>query len=383
MNAVTLPTQRASTWRETVAFVRRAWASTNRRQWLAVLALGMVITLIALPHRLDLLQQFARYPRQVLVELTLPTMSSVVMFLGWVLADQGADAWRTRRTRLLYALFGAGALATALGVAVWHQFGPAEIMAETAAARGKVFRFGWLMVVAEYINMLVIGGMVYAVAEVVCQRVRTQRVFEAAARQRTTLEHQVLESRLAAMQAQVEPRFLFDTLVDIEALYERDPEAAAANLDRLISYLRAALPRLREAGSTVEAELELVRAYLGVVTSLHDGHPRLSIDIADDCRRGRFYPMLLLPLVQRAVRPPSGVLPESIAIDVRRMGGEFRVVMRVSAVGGCADDPELARVRERLAGLYGAAATLACVEHGAESTELTLRIPANGAAAAR
>jgi LytS/YehU family sensor histidine kinase len=93
--------------------------------------------------------------------------------------------------------------------------------------------------------------------------------------------------------------------------------------------------------------------------------------------------MLLLPLVQRAVRPPSGATPESIAIDVRRFGSEVVVTMRVSAAGGCADDPELARVRERLAGLYGAAAMLTCVESGAGATELTLRIPANGAAAAQ
>jgi hypothetical protein len=383
MNAVTLPTRTPSPWRDAAAFAWHAWASTTRRQWAAVLGLGVVISLVALPHRLESIRLFGEHPLPVLADLALPLVSACVMYLGWVLAAEGSDRWRPRRTRLVYALFGAGAVATVTVVAFWHALGPAELWQQLAAAKGKPFKAGWLMLAAEYINMLVLGGMVYAVAEVFCQRSRTQRIFEAAVRSRTALEHQVLESRLAAMQAQVEPRFLFDTLVDIEALYERDPLTAAANLDRLISYLRAALPRLREAGSTVEAELELVRAYLDVVTSLHDGRPRLTIEVADDCRRGRFYPMLLLPLVQRAVRPPSGATPESIAIDVRRAGSEVVVAMRVSAVGGCADDPELARVRERLAGLYGAAATLACVEHGAEATELTLRIPANGAAAAQ
>ena len=212
------------------------------------------------------------------------------------------------------------------------------------------------------------------------RRGRTQREFEAAQRRRGTLEHQVLESRLAAMQAQVEPRFLFDTLVDIEALYARDPQRAAANLDRLITYLRAALPRLRETGSTVEAELELVRAYLEVVTAVHGGLPTLTVTLADDCRMCRFYPMLLLPLIQRAVRHPSGALPDGISIDVRRESARIVVVLRIGLAGGCADDPELARVRERLAGLYGNAATLECVEAGDRSTELTLRIPAVGAA---
>ena len=78
--------------------------------------------------------------------------------------------------------------------------------------------------------------------------------------------------------------------------------AAADDLDRLITYLRVALPRLREPGSTIEAEIELVKAYLAVVTSLHDGRPALSVTLPDDCRCARFYPMLLLPLLQRAVQ---------------------------------------------------------------------------------
>ena len=89
----------------------------------------------------------------------------------------------------------------------------------------------------------------------------------------------------------------------------------AQDLDRLITYLRVALPRLREAGSTIEAEIELVKAYLAVVTSLHGGRPALYVTLPDDCRDARFYPMLLLPLVQRAVRQPSG---EPAGVDQHR-----------------------------------------------------------------
>jgi len=231
------------------------------------------------------------------------------------------------------------------------------------------------MLLADYLNTLAIGGMVYAVVEAFVQRSRTQLAFEAAQRQQVGLERQLLESRLAAMQAQVEPRFLFDTLVDIEALYRRDPAQAAAHLDRLIAFLRAALPRLRESGSSFGAELELVDAYLRVVTALHGGRPHLSIDIDEACRPARFYPMLLLPLVQRAVRQNAGGPPGRIDIAVRRHGPAIVVTLRVAAGGGCADDPELSLVRERLAGLYGQAAALDC-EHGAESAVITMRLPA-------
>ena len=383
MNAVTLPPRAPSRWRDAAGFVRRAQTTPPRRGWLAILGLGVVILLVSLPLRLELLVLIGEHPLPVLTDLALPLVSTVVMYLGWTLAAAGSDAWRPRRTRLVYALFGAGAVATLTVVALWHLVGPAELWSQLAAARGKTYdKSPWLMLLAEYINMLVLGGLVYAVVEVIRQRVLTQRDFEATLRRRSALEHQVLESRLAAMQAQVEPRFLFDTLVDIEALYERDPTQAAANLDRLIAYLRAALPRLREAGSTIEAELDLVRAYLAVVTALRGGRPQLAIGIAEELRDARFYPMLLLPLVQRAVRQPDAGMPERIDIDVRRVGAETLISMRVAVADGCADDPELARVRERLAGLYGAAARLDCVAAGPDATLLTLRFPANGAAAA-
>jgi LytS/YehU family sensor histidine kinase len=178
------------------------------------------------------------------------------------------------------------------------------------------------------------------------------------------------------MQAQVEPQFLFNALVAIEALYQKDPEAAADNLDRLIQYLRVALPRLREPGSTIAAELDLVRAYLAVVTSLHAGRPALTVTAGDDCAGARFYPMLLLPLIQRAVRDPNGPLPESIRIGASKVGSDVVIVARMACAGGCVEDFELARVRERLTGLYGDRAALDCTALEDGTTQFTLRVPA-------
>jgi LytS/YehU family sensor histidine kinase len=214
-----------------------------------------------------------------------------------------------------------------------------------------------------------------AVAEVIHRRARTHEAIRAAQREQASLARDVLESRLAAMQAQVEPQFLFDTLVDIERLYQKDTLGAADNLDRLITYLRVALPRLREAGSTLAAEIDLVEAYLDVVRSLHNGSPSLTVSLADDCREARFYPMLLLPLVQRAVRGSATDVPTSIRIAVQLAGDEIAIVLRIAAPGGCAEDREIARVRERLSGLYGSRATLDCLELHGDTTQITMRIP--------
>ena len=61
---------------------------------------------------------------------------------------------------------------------------------------------------------------------------------------RARIERQTQESRLQAMQATIEPEFLFDTLAHVESLQASDPKGAARMLDDLIVYLRAALPQL-------------------------------------------------------------------------------------------------------------------------------------------
>jgi LytS/YehU family sensor histidine kinase len=85
--------------------------------------------------------------------------------------------------------------------------------------------------------------------------------------------------------------------------------------------------------------------------------------------------MLLLPLVQRAVRGSMNNVPSGIRIGVQRAGVDIAIVLRVAAPGGCAEDREIARVRERLSGLYGSRASLDCVELHGDTTQITMRIP--------
>jgi LytS/YehU family sensor histidine kinase len=63
-----------------------------------------------------------------------------------------------------------------------------------------------------------------------------------------SLKRQVVEARMAAMQAQVEPHFLFNTLASIDHLIEVDPARASQMQKNLIALLRASMPTMREAG---------------------------------------------------------------------------------------------------------------------------------------
>ena len=74
---------------------------------------------------------------------------------------------------------------------------------------------------------------------------------------REQLRASTAEAHLQALQAQVEPHFLFNTLANVKWLYRRDPESGRRMLDRLVDYLHAALPQVRQATTTLEQELRL------------------------------------------------------------------------------------------------------------------------------
>ncbi|MGH6609267.1 MAG: histidine kinase [Burkholderiaceae bacterium] len=305
-------------------------------------------------------------------------VSSLVLFaialVAWMAAvEAGADRHQ-QLMHLVVAIVGTAALTAAITMPVMYAVGVDDAWMALMDRKRDPPPY-WLKYISTTVQLSVFAFLFVAAAEMLRRRSVTQLAVRSAQREQAAIAREVLESRLTAMQAQVEPQFLFDSLVDIEALYRQDAGRAAGDLDRLITYLRVALPRLREPGSTIDAEIELVQAYLAVVTSLHNGRPELIVNLPDDCRQARFYPMLLLPLLQRAVRHPTGKLPESIKIGISRVQQEIVIVLRFAVPDHCDEDPELVRVRERLSGLYGAAASLDCQEVGG-ITQIIMRIPA-------
>jgi hypothetical protein len=308
--------------------------------------------------------------------ILMPLLVVPFVLCTWAIADRSSGAlakpWR----------LALGVMAGAIGVVVcvppmvtWLGFDLSKDMQlEGDPARTIPLWSYWL---ASFLDVSFFTGIGVAVLETYRRRTRGQRALEAARQEQARLARELLESRLASMQAQVEPHFLFDSLVDVQATYDRDADHGANVMDRLITYLRVALPRLRESGSTVQAEVDLLAAYLAVVSARHEGRPIVRFTIAPECASLRFSPMLLLPLVQRAMRGagPAGDVPKYVELVVRAAGKELIAQLRIEAPGLCADDPELARVRDRLAGLYDGRARLECEEPQPGSSQFTLCVP--------
>ncbi|MEJ5999606.1 sensor histidine kinase [Paucibacter soli] len=198
--------------------------------------------------------------------------------------------------------------------------------------------------------------------------------------ERSELARQALDARMRLLSAQVQPHFLFNTLANVHALVETDAPHASAVLEHLIEYLRAAVPRLDESQCLLYQELELVRAYLGLMQMRMPDRLSFGIEVEPGCERLRCPAMSLLTLVENAVRHGIDPSEEGGRIDVKvwREGLRCRLQVRDTGVGlragGSGLGTGLAGLRERLALVFDGDATLTLREvlpHGV-SAELDL-----------
>lgn len=204
--------------------------------------------------------------------------------------------------------------------------------------------------------------------------------------ERHLLSKQAIESELKLMQAQVEPHFLFNTLASVQYLTETDPPAAGRLLGHLLAYLRAAVPQLRSASTTLGQEVELAEAYLNVLKIRMGKRLDFAIDVPADLRGAPFPPVLLISLVENALE--HGLEPQaeggSVRIDAQADDGTLRVAVSDTGRGLAAGGPApngpnrgvgLANVRERLAALYGNRGRFTLEPLAPRGTRATIEIP--------
>jgi hypothetical protein len=195
---------------------------------------------------------------------------------------------------------------------------------------------------------------------------------------RNLLSMQAAEAELKLMQAQVEPHFLFNTLASVQFLTETDPPMAGLMLGHLLSYLRAAVPQLRSGSTTLGQEAELARAYLSIMQMRMESRLKFTVDIPAALQSHSFPPMLLMSVVENAIK--HGIEPRAEGGEVRieAKQDEGALTVTVTDTGrGFADQigqgVGLTNLRERLKALHGPRAQFmldAILPHGAKATIL-------------
>lgn len=360
------------------------WRWPDRRIWWYALSFGLVASAPSFVSSLDL-EGVGVTPRTVLAQLLGPQFTAHLVLTAWILATANRSDSRRRYLRIA-AMVGVALMIDVL-VSPWllqTVLGLPNVLELAIAAKKVLAPPAVLAACTEFFSGALFATLAVAIGEFWRVRQQALAAMAEAASSGAAVRHRLLEARLAAMQAQVEPQFLFETLVDVEATYERDPQLAAQQLDRLIAFLRVALPGLRgngqTSGSTLGNELALVDAYLDIVRARHAGQPKIRIEVGGSCRAERFYPMLLLPLVQRAARAGEGVA-RSLVIEVA-CSADFGIELSITGEfeGPAHSEPEIDGVRERLLELYDGHATLHFAGEGASGVRIALHVPSSSPA---
>lgn len=225
-----------------------------------------------------------------------------------------------------------------------------------------------------------------AVVEVYRRADHTDHALREAEAARERLGREQTEQTLHQLQAQLEPHFLFNTLANVRRLYRMDPDSGADAIASLMLYLKAAMPQLRRETAALEAELELVRAYLDLFRMRMGRRLTYSIDAAPAVRGAEFPPMLLLTLVENAVK--HGLEPARggghVAVTAAARGGALEVGVTDNGVGFDATASSgtgvgLANVRRQLQARYGAAATLTLTAAQPQGATATVVLPLRSA----
>jgi LytS/YehU family sensor histidine kinase len=162
----------------------------------------------------------------------------------------------------------------------------------------------------------------------------------------------IAEARLQEMQARVDPQGLFQMLATARGLYDRDAAKGERFLDEVILFLRAALPRLRNASSSLLREVELARAFVNLHAIAGTAKLGMTTDVAPDALHARFPPGVLLPLLDSAVTSNRA---GRCRLSASCSSAGCQLVLALAAAPSA---QSVARVRSLLAELYGAAGRL-------------------------
>lgn len=185
-----------------------------------------------------------------------------------------------------------------------------------------------------------------------------------AAAEKEAGERRLLQTRLKLIQAQIEPHFLFNTLSNVTALIDIDPDRARRMMELFTRYLRASLDRTRADGNTLADEAALLSVYLDIQAMRMGQRLACRLEIPEALRHVPLAPLLLQPLVENAIRHGIEPAPAGGEVVVRAESGEGKLRLSVEDTGAgfAATAPGngigLDNVQERLRLLYGKGARL-------------------------
>lgn len=201
-------------------------------------------------------------------------------------------------------------------------------------------------------------------------------------------ERKVYQAEIAALQAQIQPHFLYNTLNTIIAFCRTDPTKAAEILEELSNYLQGKFRFNTMSLIPLEQELDLIKSYLAI-EQVRFGKRLKIVFCIETAANPLILPLILQPLVENAVK--HGVYPKreggTVQILIKKVEEETVITVSDDGVGMTPDKVEsllsnkkaqevgigLQNINKRLQKHYGHGLSIqSTIDKG---TIITVRIP--------
>ncbi|TFW13451.1 sensor histidine kinase [Duganella callida] len=358
----------------------RRWPASAPRNLLYTLIWSSAIGAVLAALQVLLAHDDATYVQRLWPMLLMSNLIGVMVHAGSLLSNRLLHGWPRRARglpRILFSMMlmgGCVLVGVGLGNMLWSGVDPLQLLSN----RGVLAE---CLIVAAGIALLMY--MVRSAAD----RRAARAVDEARRKEFEASTARLLaEARLRALQAQIEPHFLYNTLANVLGLIGPQPAQAQHMLERFIDYLRASLAASRSDDSSLASEAKMIAAYLDVLQVRMGDRLRYRIDVPYDLRQFRIAPMLLQPVVENAIA--HGLEPKveggEVVLTARADGGNVSISVSDTGVGLNPAAPRkpgggvgLSNLRERLRSLYGAAAKVELLENQPCGMTVRLVLPLN------
>ena len=270
-------------------------------------------------------------------ELARESINVVVAVAALQLMGRRYTGHRHRKPIAVFSMVLAGLISTAMATIVF----PYEPMAVSVGASASVGIWFWFTIW----NQSMINLLSLLVIDTLRRREQAVTQLATAQEQGRVVRQELASAQLLAIQARVDPQLLFDMLAAVKRFYEHDAARAESLLDDLTAFLRAALPRLRSAHSTLELEFGLVQAYARLLRGAGAASVELRISLPEELAPAGFPAGVLLPLLAGACGEAR-----NIELDASAQSSALRIRVTDSRVPA---DATLQRLRDSLAAFFG------------------------------
>ncbi len=235
-----------------------------------------------------------------------------------------------------------------------------------------------------FASRIATGLLVYALITIGYQAAASRRIAREREAVASRLRADLAEAKLASIEGQLHPHFLFNALNSIAALVREDARQAETMLELLSDLLRATLRTNPIQEVPLDEALRLAEQYLAIEQVRFQDRLRATFDATAAARQGRVPQLILQPLVENAVR--HGIAPlekgGSVRVAASVEDGILRITIDDDGIGyGRAPASKastgrgISSVRALLAHLYGAEQRFEVKARQPAGTSVSIELP--------